>query len=614
GSFTYAPDRLEGAISTATVVARRILNGADVSGSLEASVRDPSDPKDKLNAHVRWEGLAAGIEHTVNASLADDRVDAVVDVPETEPANIRALWPASPIGRPTRAHVEARGPLADVDVDVRAAIGDATLGVRGKVSAGDEKSAKLAVDARNVDVHQLAAAAPSSRLGLTGDVSAAMSPAGAVSGDVDLRFLGGRVGTNAVPSATIRGEGALSASRQLTAHAALVVDEPGAPTHLDVRAFPKGASSAVDFDLAAKSIDLNRVPELRHAVRGSFGVHATGELDVGAMTVEAKVEGKADGLVQGANRVHSATIEGTAVGAVAAPRIDVSVDARDIVASGYRFVSASVNATGKATAPHVTALVRGPDTPDVDASADLDVASGLSIGPLEVALARKGERAVVTARRVALGGGDVRVDGARIDGMGEPMTATMAMAPESLRVVAATKGIDLARVARLANLEKTLKGGTLSFDTDLRLQRRGAQGRVTLDLTEIAAGNAKDITGHVQASLTGQNLAAKVHVEAGDIGSVDLDAPKVELAGGDVLAASTWKRAWGALDVDASGDLAKALAMIPREDAPFSRAHGKVHLKGHIAREDARDLTPDVTLSVTTEQLELAAKTPESRD
>jgi translocation and assembly module TamB len=614
GSFTYAPDRLEGGVTTAKVVARRIVNGADIAGSLEASVRDPFDPKAKLDAHVSWEGFAAGIEHSLRASIADDRVDAVVDVPQTEPANIRALWLASPIERTTRAHVEAQGSLTDVDLGLHVAVGDASLDVTGKLSLGEEKTAKLTVDARNVDVHQVAAAAPTSRLGLTGQIDAAMKPDGALSLDVDLRFLGGRVGANAVPSASIRGAGSRSTAGQLNAHAALVVDEPGAPTHLDLCAFPKGKSSAVDFELVAKSIDLDRVPELRHALRGSFGILATGEVDLGPKTIDAKLTAKADGLVQGANRVATATIEGHADGAVAAPRIDVSVRAGGIVAAGYRFVSAAVDATGKATAPHVRLSARGPDTPDVDATADLDLENGVSLGPMQVALARKGERALITARRVTVGGGDVRVDDGRVEGLGEPLTATVAMTPRTMRVLAATKGIDLARVARLANIEKNLKGGTVSFDADLRLRGRQAEGRVTVDLDQVAIASVKDVTGHVQLSLDGQKVGAKVHVEAGGIGSADIDAPKIELANGDIMSLASWRQAWGAIDVDASADLAKAVALIPPEDLPVSRARGKVHVKGHLARADARDFTPDLSLSVTTDQLELAGRTPESRD
>ena len=615
GAFTYSPEALEGDVSKATILGRHIVHGADVAGSLDGHVRQPSDPTAKLEAHAHWVGVAAGIQHSAQASIVDDRVDAVVDVPRTEPAKIRALWPASPFERSAQAHVEAHGSLADADVVVHAGVGEASLDARGKLSFAAIDTAKLTFEARDVDVHDVAASAPITRLGLTGAVSAERKPDGAVSGEVNLRFLGGKVGTNVVPAASIRGSGSLSATRQVNAVATVVVDEPGAPTHLDLRVFPKAGSFAVHFDLAAKSIDLDRVPELKHALRGSFGVFATGELDVGPMTIDVQARGAADEIVQGATRVESATVEGSAAGAIAAPRIDLAVRARGIVAGGLHFTSAAVDAHGSARAAHVTSSVRGPDAPDMDASADIGLLGhDVSVDALRVALSRRGQRALVTARKVVVGGGDVRVDDGRIEGIGEPVTVSLAMIPGTLRVLAVAHGIDLACVARLANIEKNLKGGTLSVDADLRLQRQDAQGRVALDLKQAALGTVKDVTGHVEMSLEGRKVSAKAHVEASGIGSVDVDAPKLVLASSETTSVAAWRGAWGAIDIDANTDLATATALLPPDQLPVSRARGKIHLEGHLARDDARDFTPDLTLTVTTEKLELVARTPTSRD
>ena len=614
GAVTYAPDRIEGDVARARVTGRRIANGADVVGWLEAHGVLPSDPKGKPDARVRWEGAVAGIEHTAQATLASDRVYAVVDVPRTEPAKIRALWPASPIERPAEAHVEAHGPLSDVDLSVQAGLGDARVDVRGKVSVAADLTAKLSLDARGVDVHQLAAAAPTTSLGLGGDVSATRKADGAVSGDVTLRFRGGTVGTNAIPAASIRGSGSMSATRQVHATATVIVDEPGAPTHLDLRISPRGTSSIVAFDLAAKSIDLDRVPELKHALRGSFGLFAKGELDASARTLDAELLAKADGLVHGGTRIESASIQAHAAGPMATPRIELAVRASRIVAGGRHFTSASVDAHGATTGAHVTSSVRGPDAPDVDATADVDLVHGVSVDNLRVALARRGQRATVTAAKVTVAGGDVRVEAGRIEGLGEPIKLSLASTPGTLRVLATAPSVDLACVARLADLEKNLKGGTVSLDTDLYLQRQGAKGRVTLDVNRAALGTVKDATGHAEVSLDGRKIGAKIHAQADGIGKVDLETAKVELASGDALSLAAWREAWGAVDIDANVDLASATALFPPEALPVSRARGNVHLEGHLARDDARDFTPDLTLSLTTEKLELAARVPSSRD
>jgi translocation and assembly module TamB len=580
GAFTYAPDSLEVAVSKAKVAARRIANGADLVGSLEGQLEQPSGPEANLDVRVTWNGVVAGIEHWGRASLVGDVVDAVIDVPQAEPANIRALWPASPIQQPLLAHLEAHGTLDDIDLGLHARLGDGALDARGRLSLGEgDRKAKVSIEARDIDIHQLAASAPTTRIGLVGDVN--MS---------------------------------LSAARQLTASAYLVLDEPGAAAHLDLRLFPKGASSAVGFELDARSADLVRVPQLEHAVRGSLTVSASGELDIAAMTVEGRLRARADAIARGTTRIASASLEGRVRGAVAGPHIDAELRSQGIVAGPFHFASASVSANGSATRMHVSASARGPDTPDIDALADVDLRRGVLVDALRVDLSRDGERGIVTARQVSVARGALRVDEGRIEGIGAPLTATVRMTPGMLSVRATTQGIDLARVARLANLETYLKSGTLAFDTDLRLRRESGEGRATLDLTQASFAKVTDVSAHVEVALDGRKVAGRAHVQAKDIGSVDIDAPKLELAAGGPLAAASWRNAWGVVDVDGNADLARMADLIPADLAPAAEARGNVVIHGHLARDDIRDITPDLTLSVTTDHLNVAARTPTSRD
>jgi translocation and assembly module TamB len=614
GSFSYSPDVLEGDVSRAKVVARRAANGADVIGLLEGYVEVPSAPDSPIDARITWEGIAAGLEHSVHASFIDHRIDAVVDVPLVEPASVRSVWAASPIENPGRAHAEAHGTLTDLDVRTRLELGEGTLTATGNLSLATHKTARIAIDARDIDVHQIVAAAPTTRVGLSGNVSADMAPDGAITGEAALRFLGGRVDRNRVPAASIRASGSLSATRQVRASASVAVDEPGAPTQLDVEVVPKGGSSEVDFDLRATSADLDRVPELQHALRGSVRLSATGAIDAGSRTVDARIRAAGDGIARGTTRVASASLDGHLEGELASPRVDVVFRALGVLAGGRRFDSVYVGASGSATAPQVRTSIRGPDTPDIDASADVALASVVSIDGLRLTLGRRGEHALVTVRKVDVGGGAVRVDDARVEGLGSPVTATFAATGGTLRVLASAEGIDLARAARLANLEKTLKGGTLAFDADLRLQPDRGQGRLTLDVMRASFGTVKEVSGHAQLTLDARRVGCKVHAEAGGIGSLDVDAPTIELASDALTSAAAWKDAWGAIDVDASADLAKLADLVPVEERPVSRARGKVHIKGHLSRSGARDFTPDLALTVQTDQLEIAGKTSVSRD
>ncbi|MDP9035618.1 MAG: hypothetical protein M3O50_12505, partial [Myxococcota bacterium] len=371
GALTYAPDRLEGDIAKAILAARRIAAGADVRGSLRAHVKKPSDPQANLGARLAWDGLVGGIAQSINATIDEKRVDAVVDVPGASPENIRTLWPASPINARARGHLEAHGTLPSVAVDLRGGLGEAAFGVRANVFVGEEKRVKLTVEARNVDVHEFAPSAPESRLGLTGDVSADVKANGALTADVAFRFLGGSLGEYGVPTASIRATASRVSASDLRAHAAITIDEPTTPTQLTLDLRPEAGSSSVDLDLHSEVPDLDRVPQLHHQVRGTARISANGTLDVAKMSIEAQLQANVERFVTGATTVGSASVSARASGRASDPGVDLIVHSRGVSAGGLHLTSADLRVTGEAMQPHVAASTRSPDLADIDATAEV---------------------------------------------------------------------------------------------------------------------------------------------------------------------------------------------------------------------------------------------------
>jgi translocation and assembly module TamB len=613
-SFAYAPDLLEADISRATVAARRIANGADVDGSLEAHLRKPSDPKLDMGAHVSWRGTVGSVAHSILVSLDHRELDALVEFPDAEPKDIRTLWPESPIGEHAHAQLEARGTLPDIKVDLQASLGQAALAAKGHLFLGDDERAQVDLSARDIDLHEFAAEAPRTRLALSGDVSAAKDTAGALRGNLVLHLLGGRVGPDEVPAASIRARASHTDDQGWSALGEVDVHEPAAPTHLTARLSARGDSSVVAFDLDTNAAELDRIGLLHHVLRGSLRASAKGAVDVGHKTIDARLEARASDLAIGGTTVQSASLDALAFGPMAVPSIDLALRSQNLVVAGLHLSSAYVLATGNATTPHVTVSTRGPDTPDLDATADLGMQTGVSVSGLSMSLARAGERATITADKIGLAGDGMRVDEARVEGVGSPATATLMASHGALRVRASTEGIDLARVGRLVHVENKLKGGTLSFDVDAILSRHQAQGRGDLDLSRAAVGSVRDLSAQLRVQLEGRKFVGEGRAQAAGIGYVHIRAPRLELGGARPLSAAAWREAWGDVTLDAQADLAKVAGLFPPGQFPFSEARGSVTLRGHLARDDIHDLTPDLNVLVSSQGLVLAPETTMTRD
>lgn len=614
GAFAYTPDALEGDVLGARIVAHRIANGQDVDGSLAARVTEPLKPGSKIGARMTWNGAVAGIAHSIRAAIDGDKIDAVLDVPEARAVDLRAFLPGLSVDQPSSAHLEAHGVLPTIDASLQARLGTATVDARGNIRTGDEKHARLTFDSRDIDVRLFAKSAPPSRLALTGTATGVSKVDGTLQGDLALRLLGGRVGGHDVPAATATASIARSLQGDLRGRLRAVVDEPSLPTTLNASLAQKGKSSAIAFDLTAESVDLRRVPELRQAVGGSARVHASGELDLSSNALQATLTAKAQNVERGNMRLDAASLEASAVGTVTAPRIDVAFRSQGIVVDGRRIATAEMTAVGTPTQTRLTATARSSDVVDLDASADLDVDRGMSFKSPRVLLQHAGERALLTADSVGIDGGDVRVDGARLEGLGAPLSANGSLSGNSLHLHASTDGLDLGRLARLAQLDKNVHAGTLAIDADVDVRRNEAAGHATISVAGASIRSAHDLAANVHVEAAGRHFAGKVHAQATGIGSLDVDAPRIDVSGSVPLLKTPWRLASGSVGIDARADLARVAALVPAEDLPLSDARGEVVFHAHLARDDVHDHTPELEIALTTDHLALAPKESQVRN
>ncbi len=316
-----------------------------------------------------------------------------------------------------------------------------------------------------------------------------------------------------------------------------------------------------------------------------LAIAGEGALDLGTMTLAARLRATAAGLTlaRGATRIGSTSLSARALGGATSPCVDGTLHASDVSVAGLDFTSIDLSAAGNAKAPHVVVSARGTDLPAIDATIDADLAQ------------------------------PVRAS-ARVDGLGAPASAMLEMGDGSFRVRASSRGLDLARVGRLARAERVLKAGTLAFEADVTLERGGPGGHATVDLTD---GTITDVTGvsaHLQLQSSGGRIGGKVHVQGGDVGSLELSAAGLAIAGGGMPSVAAWRRASGHVDFAGAVDLDKLAARVPREEWPAQVARGKVTVEGHLGRDGPNDATPELRLSLKTDRFVVAPRTEETRD
>jgi translocation and assembly module TamB len=417
-------------------------------------------------------------------------------------------------------------------------------------------------------------------------------------------------------TASLSGDATIDEAGTVRAEAAIQVHEPGAPALVHLRLLPRGRSHELLFDASAEAADLARVPRLKGAVRGSAKVEARGAMDLRTAILKAEVDAHAHDLEEASTRARAsdASLHLEAAGQVAAPRFDASLSARDVVAAGQRVAWAEVQAKGTTERSSVHAVLRGPGLPDVDAAADLQVAGGLTASNAGVRLSRSGQRATVGAQRVVVAGGEVRVTGLRVDGVGEPLTGALEARGGAIRLRAATRGIDLGGVARLAGAERSVKAGRLALDADVAVTRSRAEGRLTADLSHGALDGASEVSAQVALLLQGRAVEGRAHLQAADVGTVDVDAPRLELDGRGPLDRASWRDLFGRARLDARVDLERAAAHVPPDRLPVGRVSGRVIFTAQYDRDGAGDLAPAFRMSLATDRLFLSPRVPVWRD
>lgn len=532
----------------------------DATGSLSVALASGA-----LTADAALHGDAAGVPIAARAHVEGGVVDASFDLARTDAAVVTSAIPDAPIAAAVELHATAHGKPSGIAIHGSGKLGDAPVTVDGTISLEGDSPFRLDADASHVDARALR--------GPESDVSAHLHAEGTLAGGPRATFhattRGARVSGQPLPAIDLDGrvEGARVSAN-------VRAEDPGVAVTGDVELDVDRREAR--FDLHARAPDLRAVTRVRAGISGGASAHATGRVDVARGTIDGRFTADGASLARGMASAERAHAEGTIAGPLASPVVDVRASADDV----------RLTAKDKAplTYPHAAASARvalGAAPRLVGAEVRLDASDGAS-------------SVAARASEVRFERGGVVVAGAKVTGLGAPMSVDADVAGG--RVVLRARGEDLdvrraAAVTGIAALARLPEGSRASVDVDLVSDARGAQGHVDV---AIAARNGA--RGEVHARLDGRRLHARARASSGSAW-IEVSRADLELPG----ALDSIPRATGVVELRGAVDLAEAAKVL---GGRVEKASGVASFEARVERGDAAK-APAVRATIATRGLDV---------
>ena len=433
-----APGKLALGLPRATITVRGLPGGGVAKGAVIARYEQPSASAGERSADVSWRGSVGGIAESLRATLDGGAVAALVDVPAASPEQVLALWPASPLRAPAAAHVEARGTLPNLYVVARVGAGTGALSVSGPVAVDHSPRASLHLDATAIDVTAFAPG-PATTLGATGDALLAVGKDGTFGGAIALDVPGSHIAGVETPGLSLVAEARKEAAGT-SAHATLLVREPGAPTTLDLHLTPKGRSFALAFDASTPRATLAAIRGVRKVARGTAASGRSRNPRSGhaGRGCQGRRVGERRRRSERSTSGRRACARGSAGSLHALPR-SMPKPTRPISPWATTTLgSLDVKAHGSPTRSSIEVALVGKEG-RLDGTTTLDLTDGTALRNTTVDLVGRGEHMTATASLVGITPAGTHADDIVVTGLGAPLRGSVSTSPGALAIRARTE-------------------------------------------------------------------------------------------------------------------------------------------------------------------------------
>lgn len=562
------------------LVTRAMPMGADPTGHLTAKLRLPATKKGeepaKPDVDATFDGTVMGAKTALVGKMRGDAIDATVDAHADSGARIGEALGELPLRDELTLHAEAHGTLPKVKAITHVALGPATVDADTDLETGNETTIATKVAARKIDLSAILKDGPKSDLGL--DATANASIGTQIRAKAFIDTLPGSVAGQRVPKIVARGE-----MDGHVAHATAQIHEPSMPTEVRVSMEPENGDRIVDAHVRTVVPNLRNVPQLAGAIeKGSAEVIADARVALNKKTLDAKATVNGKRVLAGGQSVNKVRAQAEAHGSLERPVVDAAVFAEEVRAGGL-------------------------DARTVEARSRVEVGPEIVLRDPRVDVTRSEGKVSVAAGRVVAKGANVRVDGAVIEGLGDPIRAEVSRDPQKTVVKLAAPRIDLAKATKLAGQDLGITSGTLGIGADVTLTKNDAQGTVKAKVDGLVMKKVENGAVELDAKLDGRDLEVHVDAALAEAGKLSVHSKRITLAG-NAMDPASWSGATGRVNLQGDVDLAKVSSLVPQEQMPLGELRGELVITGALGR-DSSDSPPEIRMHAHTLGLVAAGKT-----
>ncbi len=588
GSILATPKGAAIDIERFGLVARGV-GGADAKGIATLHIRAPGA------VWSSFDGYIGDVQFGSVARWEKEALDLKFDLPRAEPDAARALLAQWPLLVPAEARVHLKGKPPDLEVDAQAKIGEsATLSATGNLHLASPMRLELDVDGRKLDLRALWANVPATSIDLDTDVGV-HDEAGKTVLELGGSWQPTRIGELVIPAVDFSGN---AVNGEFVGEAK--IHDLGLPLELD---FTVHADGKIDLDAEAKRVNLAKVERIKPYFDGSgnadMRMHAT--LDHGRLDTKLLLDVR--GLSYAGVALQSGRFTASAKGALDKLdqlAVDARVSGKKLSAGRFAFEDVSASARGPLRTTAVTATLKDPTGPNVDARATLVLGKPVSLRELSLGVSRDNVEIRGDVAQLDLAKDRVLIRDLQLRGATGELTGNAELTPQTLSVTAQGQNLDLSAFSRILGLPRGVLEGRGSLAVDALASGKTQRGSLELSVSKATIANLSGISGQLSAKLDGRKLSGASTGSVEGLGgfSADWDA---QLAGSPTERAS-FERATGSgnfalndVPLDYLGQL------FPEQGLDIG---GQASATLHVSRSD-QNAVPNLELSGQTHGLSL---------